>query len=246
MRRILAIALTMLVLGGCVQTITPQQTSQIKSLAIITGFGEQIELNFVGFTVFTNRANKANVDWQIDRHFKQRTQAELGSRFQFREIAYNPATIRQEPMSIFGADPAIALVRSVARPGVADAILYYGPARFDDTLGGSNQSVEGLGLYARSAFGFGTRTTVAFTAWRAVLFDGSTLQPIGEARALFPTQMSFPMMTFRSRIPHVDSPIPVRERYEDMSGGERSMAQDMIFNLVGRTMPEVLTDLKLR
>ena len=155
MRRLIAAVMGLLALAACTQPSGPQQPIQIGSLGIITGFGEQIELNFVGFTVFTNKRESVSVDWQIDQHFKQKATAGLGGRYPLVPIAYNPASVREPRRDLFGPDPAIALVQSVAKPGMADAILYFGPVAYEDRLGHSNQFISGLGLYGRSRLGFG-------------------------------------------------------------------------------------------
>jgi hypothetical protein len=242
MQRINAAVFALLLVAGCAEHMAPQQPVQARSLAIVTGFGEQIELNFVGFTAFTNGKRSAKVDWQIDRHFKQRAATELGGRYDIRQVSYDPAILRQETGSIFGPDPAIALVRSVVTPGTADIIVYFGPTTMEDTLGRSNQYVGGLGLYSRSVFGFGSRDSAAYAAWRGMLFDGKTLQPLGQTMALLP----FDLLTLRSRIPHIPSGITVPEKYEDLNPAQQRLARDLIFKIIADTMPQVLTELKLR
>lgn len=245
MKRMLVLLVAMLALASCAQQTAPQQPLHVGTLGIVTGFGEQIELNFVGFTAFTNRRESASVDWQIDRHFKQRAAAELGGRYQLSEISYNPANLRQPRRDLFGPDPAIALVQSVAKPGMVDAILYFGPAEYEDRLGHSSQYISGLGIYGRSRLGFGQIHSYVFAAWRAVLFDGKTLQPIGQAAALNPFEMSN-LITLKARVPHADIEIAVPERYDALSGGQRTRLQDKIFGLVDQFMPQVLAEMKLR
>jgi hypothetical protein len=243
--RVFCAALAILLLAGCVQPTTSQQTAQIKSLSIITGFGEQIELIFTGVTVFTNKRQSASVDWQIDRHFKQKAAAELGGRYQLQEIPYNPANLRESRRELLGPDPAIALVQSIAKSGMVDAIIYFGPAEYEDMLGHSTQHVSGLGLYGRSRLGIDQIHNYVFAAWRAILFDGKTLQPIGQVAALTPFEMSN-IITLRARIPHADIEIAVPERYDALSGGQRTRLQEKIFELVNQFMPQVLTEMKLR
>lgn len=244
-RQLACIVLATVLFAGCAQQMTQQQAGQIKSLAIVTGFGEQIELNFVGFTMFTNRSDTATVDWQIDRHFKQRAAAELQGRYELREISYEPEKLHSSRSSLFGPDPAIALIQSVVKPGMADAILYFGPTGYEDTLGHSNQHVSGLGIYGRSRMGFGQIHSYVFAAYKAMLFDGKTLQPIGQAAALNSFGMSN-LIALKSRIPHADIEIAVPERYDALTGGQRTRLQEKIFGLVDQFMPQVLTDLKLR
>lgn len=246
MKRIAAIAFGLLLVAGCTpQQMAPQQAAQIKSLALVTGFGEQIELNFVGFTIFTNKRENATVEWQIDKHFKQRAAADLQGRYELREIAYDPLKLREPARDFFGPDPAIALVRSLVRPGTADAILYFGPATYEDTLGHSNQYVSGLGIYGRSRLGFGQIHSYVFAAWRAVLFDGQTLQPLGTVAPHYDLGISN-IFALKSRIPHADIEIAVPERYDALSGGQRTRLQDKIFELVDQFMPQVLSEMKLR
>jgi hypothetical protein len=245
MPRVVAAIIAMALLAGCAPQVTPQQTAQIKSLTVVTGFGEQIELNFVGFTVFTNKRETVPVDWNIDGHFKERALAELGSRYGFQAVTYDPAKLRQPRQELFGSDPAVALVQSVVRQGVADAVLYFGPSGFEDTLGHSNQYVEGLGLYGRSALGLGQQRNVVFAAYRAILFDGKTLQPVAQARALFPFSMGGIFGGSGSRIPNTPS-INFPDRYDSLSPGQRTIIQRQIFELIDKTLPQVLADLALR
>ncbi len=241
----LVVAFLALALAGCVQTVQPQQLAQIRTIAIVTGFGERIEMSFVGLTVFTNRRDDAAVDWNIDGHFKQRAAAELGSRYRIQEVAYEPRNLRQPRQEVFGADPAIALVQSVVPSGGVDALLYFGPAEFEDTLGRSSQYVGGLGLYGRSSFGFGQRQNVVFAAYRAVLLDGKTLQPIAQANALLPTSFNL-LSGFGSRIPNTPTSIEVPDRYESLTAEQKAILRRHMFDLVNRTMPELLGDIGLR
>jgi len=245
MPRVIVAIFVVALLASCAPQMTPQQTAQIKSLTVVTGFGEQIELNFVGFTVFTNKRENVSVDWNIDGHFKQRTLAELGSRYSFLDANYDAAKLLQPRQDLFGGDPAIALVQSVTKPGASDAVLYFGPTGYEDTLGHSNQYVSGLGLYARSVFGLGQQRNVVFAAYRAILFDGKTLQPIAQARALFPFSMGGIFGGSGSRIPNTPS-INFPERYDGLTSGQRTLIQRQIFELIDKTMPGVLTDLVLR
>ena len=244
MLKVITAIFALAVLVSCAPQVTPQQTAQIKSLTVVTGFGEQIELNFVGFTAFSNRRENVPVDWNIDGHFQQRALAELGSRYRFNDVKYDPAKLRQPRQELFGTDPAIALVRSVVPPGTADAVLYFGPHEFEDTLGRSNQYVGGLGLYARSSFGFGQRQNVTFAAYRAVLLDGKTLQPMAQALALFPASFSL-FSGFSSRIPHAPS-INFPEKFENLTAGQNTIIQRQLFELVDKTLPQVLGDIALR
>jgi hypothetical protein len=111
-------------------------------------------------------------------------------------------------------------------------------------LGRSNQYVTGLGLYARSTFGFGQRQNVTFAAYRAILLDGKTLQPIAQSLALFPASFSL-FSGFSSRIPHAPS-INFPEKFGNLTAGQNTIIQRQIFELVDKTLPQVLGDLALR
>lgn len=241
MKRIAIVALALLALVGCVQPTTPQQTAQIKSLIIVTGFGEQIEWNHGGLAAFGNRDSKATVDWQIDAYFKQLAVNLLGGRYEIRQASYDPARVLQGN-DLF-ADPAIAAVTSVVRPGSADAILYFGPLAFVDR---SNRSVFGNGLGFLSHRSLVSRDEFGYTAWRAVVFDGKALTILGQAAALLPQEIDLLYLTQRPRTPRIGGGFRMPPRYEDLSPTERQTAKEMIFTLVGRHIPQVLTELSLR
>jgi len=241
MRRVLIATFMILALAGCVQPTTPQQAAQIKSLIIVTGFGEQIEWNFGGLASFANRDSKPTVDWQIDGYFKQVAASLLNKRYELRSVAYDPASTLQG-RDLF-ADPAIATVTSVVRPGAADAILYFGPYAFVDR---SDRSVYGNGLGFLRHSSLVSRDDIAFTMWRAVVFDGKSLAILGQAAALLPQDFDLIYLRSRPRTPRIGSSFPIPERYEDLSPSQRQMAKDMIFTLVSRHMPQVLSELNLR
>ncbi len=241
MRRILFAAATVLMLAGCVQTVTPQQTAQIKSLAIVTGFGEQIELNHGGLASFASRDTKATVDWQIDRHFRESATALLANRYQMREISYDPLKLVQG--DDFFTDPAIPLVRSVVGPGTVDAVLYFGPLPGVDR---SDKSIPGNGLGLLSHRSLASRDDIAFTAWRAAIFDGRTLTILGQAPALLPLEIDLLYLKPKPRTPRLGSGIAVPDRYEELSPEQRRLAREMIFALVDRHLPNVLRELNLR
>lgn len=241
MRLFWSVALALLLLASCaLPTVTPQQTAQFRSIAIVTGFGEQIELKFAGLTSLSTLDKTAKVDWQIDAYFKQLAASLLNARYQVRPVAYDPASLL-ERTSTFG-DSVSETVKSVVQPGTFDAILYFGPwgvpNAADRNFGG------GLGFLGHSSLT--SSDDFAFTAWRALLIDGKTMTVLGHAAAMLPLQIDYLYLTPRARTIRVSTGFKIPPRYEEFSPSQRQLGREMIFSLIEKHMPQVLAELNLR
>jgi hypothetical protein len=240
MMRSIALVVALLFVTACVQTTTPQQTAQLKSLTVVTGFGEQIEIKFSGLSSFSTLDKTAKVDWQIDAYFKQLAASLLNPRYQLRPIAYDPVNLLQSK-NTFG-DPAGEAVKSVVQPGTVDAILYFGPW-------GSPEAADrnfgvGLGFLGHSSLT--SSDDLAFAGWQALLIDGKSMTVLGRAAALLPRQIDLLYLAPRARTPRVSTGFKIPARYEEFSPDQRRLGREMIFSLIEKHMPQVLTELNLR
>ncbi len=94
MRRILLCLAVALAIAGCATpTVPTDRLKAIKSVAVISALGDDIKVEHLGLTVFTNSLTSVRVDWGLDAHMTQRLQGLLASRYEVRQLDYDPVPL---------------------------------------------------------------------------------------------------------------------------------------------------------
>lgn len=144
-------------------------------IGVISAIGDQFSVQHVGLTMFGNEYMEAPIDaWGIDDLFAARVRAAAPG-MAVRKIAYASGAFRpyyHPEAKLFrnDRDDLTALVRQIA--GTANCERYVVATKARVSVDGTNQSIEGLGVYKNWASPSGRGVVVAY--FRISVFDGRT------------------------------------------------------------------------
>lgn len=144
-------------------------------IGVISAIGDQFSVQHVGLTMFGNEYMEAPIEaWGIDDLFVARVRA-AASGMAVRKIAYASGSFvpyYHPEAKLFrnDRDDLTALVRQIA--GTANCERYVVATKSRVSVDGTNQSIEGLGVYKNWASPSGRGVVVAY--FRINVFDGRT------------------------------------------------------------------------
>ncbi|MCK1388541.1 hypothetical protein [Bradyrhizobium sp. 21] len=144
-------------------------------IGVISAIGDQFSVQHVGVTMFGNEYMEAPIEtWGIDDLFVARVRAAAPGTA-VRKIAYASGAFRpyyHPEAKLFrnDRDDLTALVRQIA--GTANCERYIVATKSRVSVDGTNQSIEGLGVYKNWASPSGRGVVVAY--YRINVFDGRT------------------------------------------------------------------------
>jgi len=183
--RTLVIFLVLSVLYGCAAA-RPEHLPEAlngRSVVVLSTVGDTMNLMHVGTTVFQN--TQASVDvarWRLDAYLEEHVLQVLERDGRFRpRIATDPQS-REIMMGVgydAGNTPIYAIkerkgkTKRVAALEKADLVLLLAPDNEGDVFFGTNQSMDGYGVYQRSFLGVKTKHVV-YATLQMVLYDGQT------------------------------------------------------------------------
>lgn len=181
------VLLVLIALAGCDHTprVAPERLASVRSVGIISAMPEEATVQIVGITAFGNSRQPVSIaDWGINDRLTRELREHLDRRFAVREISYDRSNIiaRSEPAFTFSPSPLPALVAELAKANPADIYLVIARAAWEDPIGGSNQTVEGIGVYRRAQLVREARVA-AFAFYRLTVFDGRTFERLASAQA---------------------------------------------------------------
>lgn len=176
-------ALFLLVTGSAAANNTlPEKFSHLKRLGVVSLVGQTLHRVYVGLTVFTNELeSEPIVEWQLDSHYeRQIVEAGTGVGFELvvipgmREtvaagVKESKYKIPYTPRSSHYPETA-AYLKDMALKHQLDGYIFVLPVKLNDRIGGSNQYLEGLGLYRRGA-GETTRWSARYFFATIQVFD---------------------------------------------------------------------------
>jgi hypothetical protein len=132
-----------------------------KTLAYKIDVPDQLQLKWIGTTVFNNASTSQTVtNWNVADHLAQHVETVLRDSANFTRI-----------IRLSGSEQ-IAIGQPIADRNT-DVLLVIRSGRSTDTALGTNQNFSGLGLVQRSGFGMGPYSAVS-AALEAELFDART------------------------------------------------------------------------
>jgi hypothetical protein len=155
----------MTVLTGCASgpaPLAPEMAAKLKRLAVVSVVAEELSRVYVGFTVFGNEREQMQIGpWAVDQAYESQLAAAarqvLGSEVvpvQVNRADFGHVNDMKGPWSA----PAFQgshwelverQVKSLCAQQSLDAVLLVAQRNQQDPFGGTNQSVAGLGSYAR-------------------------------------------------------------------------------------------------
>jgi hypothetical protein len=144
-------------------------------IGVISAIGDQFSVQHVGLTMFGNEYMEAPIEtWGIDDLFVARVRAAAPGTT-VRKIAYASGAFKpyyHPEAKLFrnDRDDLTALVRQIA--GTANCERYVVATKSRVSVDGTNQSIEGLGVYKNWASPSGRGVVVAY--FRINVFDGRT------------------------------------------------------------------------
>lgn len=144
-------------------------------IGVISAIGDQFSVQHVGLTMFGNEYMEAPIEaWGIDDLFVARVRAAAPGTA-VRKIAYASGAFKpyyHPEAKLFrnDRDDLTALVRQIA--GTANCERYVVATKSRISVDGTNQSIEGLGVYKNWASPSGRGVVVAY--FRINVFDGRT------------------------------------------------------------------------
>ncbi|MDA9465919.1 hypothetical protein [Bradyrhizobium sp. CCBAU 53415] len=144
-------------------------------IGVIAAIGDRFSVQHVGLTMFGNEYMEAPIEtWGIDDLFVAKVRA-AASGTAVRKIAYASGAFKayyHPEAKLFrnDRDDLTALVRQIA--GTANCERYVVATKARVSVDGTNQSIEGLGVYKNWASPSGRGVVVAY--FRINVFDGRT------------------------------------------------------------------------
>lgn len=249
MRRILqslavAVAVAVAVAGCATTQVAPEKAAAIKTIGLVSALGDEVRLQHVGLTVFSNDLHSTKLDWQLDRHVLDRLAQHIGTRYQVRPVSYDKAPLLKASTKewIHTDRPTLAeALRATVPAGVVDAFVVVVPTYMGDTAYGTNQHVYGVGAYTRGVFSERSRAN-AFAAYRIALIDGKTFTSLADTAALIPSTGRW----IGEDVPF--RPIPsagLKNRLDDMRREDLATLRDAVVGLLDASIPYTLKKMKL-
>jgi hypothetical protein len=148
-----------LIVSGCASWRAPSaipKTTQIKKAAVVSVAAGTFKRAYAGLTVFNNQAETISIaDWQVDQSLEASARKVLGSvGIQTVEATDRPASLAQLDGNGKHGGPKdwaaneMPLQQYCRQLGV-DALLIISGASRSDFMTGSNQFIDGTGIFAR-------------------------------------------------------------------------------------------------
>ena len=160
-----SLLLSVLVITACAtvgNSIPREGLDQLKRVGVVSLTGDTLYKQYIGFTVFGNKRDPQDIaDWKLDETYGEQLADAVKVVFKAEPIAL--VQRRQEfaeVNSLNGPWDAIAFwgpnfekigeaTRRICGEQKLDAVIVVSRWQSEDILGGTNQKVEGVGVYAR-------------------------------------------------------------------------------------------------
>lgn len=182
-----------LLLSGCAMKAAPlpqDVTSKLKRVAVISRVANVFTRQYVGTIAFDNEKEERDISsWNIDRIYEAQLSSivenNLGVQIikaPYSESAFSHVNDLNGPWNAKAFwGPNWGAIESTTKKycesNMLDAVLVVAKNKVGDFLGGTNQSIGGLGFYVR---GTGTKASVMHLVAKVALLDCITGKPIAE------------------------------------------------------------------
>jgi hypothetical protein len=162
--------------------------ANIHTVGVISALGDSIDWTTVGLVVFQNqKATLPIADWKLDDDIVQRVSAALQPRFAVKKIATDVSALESlQVTDLLISTPDLEnFVRGLPASNGVDAYVIISKARLNDTVGGSNQNLWGLGVY-RHPLMFGRGLFAVYADYRVIVIDARTGKQIDYGTSFAP------------------------------------------------------------
>lgn len=179
-------------LSGCStapSSVSEEVAARVNRIGIVSIVAQELHRGYTGFTVFGNEYEKQDIStWKVDDEYEKQVADTV------REIGKVPVIAEKDRKEFLGAHlpngpyeaPAFnsprwsavtEVAKNYARQNNLDAVVIVVRQITGDFLAGTNQSIRGVGFYARG-FGDATRVSALHLLGVVALIDGKTGQPL--------------------------------------------------------------------
>lgn len=226
------------------RTVSPEATSNYKRIGVISVTAQKLSRQHVGMTVFGNEAEKIDSSsWNIDSKYQQQIAKELSAIGGFEVVQGAYST--QEFLHINDLNgpwdaPAFRgpnwgaieqPIKEYCAKNQVGAIVTVFAVSGPDFIGGTNQTIQGAGIYTRG-FGDSTRHSVLHLISGVALVDCQTAKPVA-VRGLASSHEGWPGQVLRAS-PLAPLPTEVsRTPLDRLSADQLTTIKDTLAELPG-------------
>ena len=230
----------LLLAGGCAGTIlgVPADLQEVRTLGVISAFGDRFQLKKVGMTVLGNDESEFPVAaWGIDDLVAGKVRTLLGRRFDVR-----PVTYRRSVFTELRRGGVAAMTREAVTPAAVDAyvVVSSGGSR----LGATNQAVTGLGMLEASGGVFSSNRFLVYALYSVSIIDAREFTSKAVTVALMPGEsLVDPMRSTVLRGPHKQVDESWWPTARDAASNQR--LKGAVVELIDQSLPNTLQQLQL-
>ncbi len=155
-------AVSLLTACATVQPLPKEVVAAAKRIGVVSQVGDTLNKQYVGITVFGNEQDPQNIaDWNLDLVYEQQLAAAVKTIFnvdavllsdrraEFSEVNRPSGAYRSLGSEVPNFENVSETGNHVCQALALDAVVLAAKWKSGDFLGGTNQSLEGIGIYAR-------------------------------------------------------------------------------------------------
>jgi len=171
--------------------LAPERAAGIKSVALVSGLGDEITLRYIGSAVVLgDEERRTAVDWPLNESVLAALSRSLSPRYEIRSLQYDKFSFNDRTTlaerTVGSSERLTRYLRGLAPPGFVDAyVVVTETAWGGDPITHSGLPVAGLGLYARRDV-LGGLAVATYTAYDIHVVDGRSFEELASAPASIP------------------------------------------------------------
>jgi hypothetical protein len=242
-----------LILSGCAgsQGLSPQTTSAIKTVGIVSALGDTLTLTRVASIPLAGGSTdkEASIaEWRIDAFVADAAKQLLGNQFDVNQVTYNPKTFvfHQSPDEFFPKDSLsekeiVDALRSVSPQGL-DAYIVITRLNARDDILRQVSGLEGIGIYEKN-FITATNGIYVYAYYQVSVVEGRTFKIITRANGFVPdNSIGFEVR----RLAYAPGdPMWENEEYDRLSASQKHDVESRMKDLISRSLQNTLRSLNL-
>jgi hypothetical protein len=230
----------LLLVTGCAGVIVgvPTDLQTVKSVGVVSAFADRFQLRKLGITVFGNEESEFPVDaWGIDDAMAGKVRTLLGRRFDVRPVTYRRAAFAKGGWGGIGA-----MMREGVTPAPVDSYVVI--TRGFSQLGGTNQSVSGLGILETSGGVFSSDRQFVYALYTVSIIDAREFSSKAVTVGLMPGEAAIdPLRSTVMRGPHKQVDRSWWPTARDAASNQR--LKGAVVELIDQSLPNTLQQLQL-
>jgi hypothetical protein len=232
------ILLVLLSLCACApMTVAPTQSQTIKRVAVMSAIGDKFTVKKVGLTVFGNDQKDFPIEsWGIDDFVVGKLRGLLSARFDVRPVTYQKSAFNTTGNNFKNVAEAVK-----AQATSADIDAYVVVTKGFSQYGGSNQTLQGLGIVNGAAAALTSETVHLYALYWMTVVDGHQFTVIANAPAVPLGETMFSFKAVRGPVRELDpSWMPA-----SLDAGQNARLKGAVMELLGQNLPSTLQGLKI-